>query len=332
MDTTPTPRRHLNVYIAAGPFFVIDSGAYFSFPALATCYPQSHIPYVVTGGMTASQQAQFYPYDFGLFLLDQLQKDTVYGLQQRGFFSVTNGFQKLGILYRDCSKQLESEFTSYLNQIGIGSSQYVAHDVGCPSSYDSPSDLESAILNFQQNRVTHVTIIDDTADFANFTTIAQGQGFTPKYGFGDEGEVAIAYGSQKPNYQNIANAIAIITYRYGEEHTPGYPLSAATQKCNAIFAAANLPPVYQQPIGEGGIACDLLWLVQAAINHAPALERAALAAGLQAAGSVDFSYPYGPNNFTAPHTTTSGEYWRTDQFLESCDCYQVVDPTFHPGF
>lgn len=318
--------------ISAGPFFVLDGGAYYTFPAIATCYPQNHIPYVVTGGLTASQQGQFYPYDYGLFLLDELFKDTVFALQQRGFFSPSSGFKKLGILYRDCTPQLEKEEVGWLNQAGISSSEIVAHDVGCPSSYDSPSDLEAAILTFKQDGVTNVTVVDDTGDFANFTTIAQQQKFNPKYGFGDEGLVAIAYGSQEPNYQNIANALAITTYRYGEEHTPGYPLSAGTQKCNAIFAANSQPPVYQQPIGEGGIACDLLWFVQAATDHAPALERSALAAGLQNAGSVDFSYPYGPNNFTAGHVTTAGQFWRTDQFLESCSCYRVVDATFHNGF
>ena len=32
-----------------------------------------------------------------------------------------------------------------------------------------------------------------------------------------------------------------------------------------------------------------------------------------AAGSVGYSYPYGPNNFTGPNVTYGGEAWRVDQ-------------------
>lgn len=330
-DTSNLQQTCINI-IQAQPFFVVDLGAYYTFPQLAVCYPQAHIGYVNTGGLTAAQQKQFYPYDWGLFLYETLYRDTVFGLKQRGFFAPSGGFRKLGVMYTDCLPQLEKEFTGWLSQAGVPSSAVVGHDVGCPTgTFDSPSDLEAAILTFKQQGVTNVTFVHDTADFSNFTTVAQQQGFTPKYGIGDEGIVAIAYGSQKPNYQNIANALAITTYRYGEERTPGYPPSAGTQKCNAIFAAKGRPPVYQQPIGQGGIVCSLLWMVQGAIDHEPALLRSDVAAGLQASKSVDFSFPYGPNDFTAPGTTTAGESWRVDQFLTSCSCWQVVDRNYHPS-
>jgi hypothetical protein len=329
-DTSNLQSTCLNI-VQAQPFFVADLGAYSTNPQIASCFPQAHLPYILTVGMTAQQQQQFYPYYFAMFTFETVYRDAVFALDQRGFFSPSNGFKKLGILYRDCEAQLEPEFEGWLHQAGIPSSQIVPHDIGCPSSsFDPPSDLEQAVLTFEQNGVNTVTVIRDDADFSNFTTVAEQQGFRPRYGFGDDGLTAIAYGSQKPNYQNIANAIAITTYRYGEERTPGYPPSAGTQKCNAIFEANGQPPVYQHPIGQGGIICDLLWMLQTAADHAPALERADLAAGLRIAGSVDYSYPYSPNNFTVPGTTTGGEFWRVDQFLESCSCYQVVDPNWHP--
>ena len=329
-DTSNLQQTCINV-IQSQPFFVVDLGAYYTYPQLAVCYPQAHIGYVNTGGLSLSQQRQFYPYDWGLFLYDNLYKDTIFGLKQSGFFAASSGFKKIGVMYTSCLPDLPKQFTGWLNQAGVPSSAIVGHDVGCPTAFDSPGDLEQAILTFKQQGVTNVTFVHDTADFSNFTTIAQQQGFSPKYGIGDEGIVAISYGSQKPNYQNIANAIAITTYRYGEERTPGYPPSAGTQRCNAIFAAKGQPPVYQQPIGQGGIVCSLLWMVQGAIDHEPALLRSDVAAGLQASKSVDFSFPYGPNDFTAPGTTTAGENWRVDQFLPACSCWQVVDRNFHPS-
>jgi hypothetical protein len=317
--------------IQSQPFFVVDLGAYYTYPQLAVCYPQAHIGYVNTGGLSLSQQKQFYPYDWGLFLYDNLYKDTILGLRQHGFFAASSGFKKLGVMYTSCLPDLPKQFMGWLNQAGVPSSAIVGHDVGCPTSFDSPGDLEEAILTFKQQGVTNVTFVHDTADFSNFTTIAQQQGLAPKYGIADEGIVAISYGSQKPNYQNIANALAITTYRYGEERTPGYPPSAGTQRCNAIFAAKGQAPVYQQPIGQGGIVCSLLWMVQGAIDHEPALLRSDVGAGLQASKSVDFSFPYGPNDFTGAGTTTAGQFWRVDQFLPGCSCWQVIDRNYHPS-
>jgi hypothetical protein len=204
--------------------------------------------------------------------------------------------------------------------------------VGCPAAFASPSDLEQAILQFQRAGVTNVTTTYFLGDFANFTNLAEQQRFRPQYGIGDDGTVNISYGSQHPDYANIQNAIAVTASRYGEERTPGLSPSAGTARCNAIFRSHGQPPVYGQPIGGGGLVCDELWMFQAAADHAGALARAGLAAGLQASRSVDFSYPEGPNDFTGPRVTTGGEYWRVDQFQSGCTCWRVVDPAFHPSF
>jgi hypothetical protein len=183
--------------------------------------------------------------------------------------------------------------------------------------------------------VTHVTESQFYPDFANFTKVAQQQGFKPKYGLADDGLVPIST-SQGLNddYNNIDGAIAITGDRYGEETTPGlaeHP-TAGTQRCNAIFAAKGRPPVYKQMVGFGGVACDQLWMVQAAVSHAPSLERTALAAGLQASKTIDLSFPRGPADFSGPRVTYGGQFWRPEQFLKTCGCWRIVDPTFRPSF
>jgi hypothetical protein len=319
--------------IQAGVFAVIDYGGYFTSPALANCYPQNHLPFLSSTLLPVKQRDQFYPYLFGhIGMVDALYHNAIFALHDRGFFDAANGFQKLGIVYRDCVPEVFPEFTGWLNQVGVSSSQIVSYDLGCPSAFAAPSDIEQAILKFQQSGVTHVTESEDQSDFANFTVAAQQQGFHPKYGIPQDGIVATSYGSQHPDYTNIAGAIAIEPDTWGEERTPGYVPSAGTAKCNAIFQAQGRPPVYQQPVGTGGSVCSQLWMIQAAINHAPALQRSALAAGLQAAKSSDTSYPVGPNDFSAPHATTGGQFWRVVQFLGSCNCWQVVDPTFHASY
>ena len=323
--------------ISSGPFFVIDYGAYYTYPQIASCYLTNHIPFMTSSPIPAKEQSQFYPYLWSKTLGDMLYRDTVFGLQQKGFFSASNGFKKLGVVYRDCEPEFWPEFEGWLHQAGVGSSQIVGHDIGCPTGFDTPSDQEQAVLTFRQQGVTHATILNDNGDFSNLTTVAQQQNYKPKWGIPDDGVVPTSYGNQHPDYGNIANALAITGDRYAEEKTPGYPVSAGTAKCNAIFAAAGQPPVYQQPVGTGGSACDQLWMLQVAADHAPAMQRAALAAGLHNAGSFDPSYPWGPNSFAANSFTGANisyadEFWRLVQFLPSCSCWQVVDRTWHPAF
>lgn len=320
----------------AHPFFVIDLGAYTVSPAIASCYPQAGLPFFTTAFLPAAQVEKYYPYMFSSGLAEAIYRNAIFGLKEKGFFA--GGFHKLGVIYRDCVSEIPNQFFSWLGQAGLSSSQVVSYDFGCPASgYASPSDMQAAILKFKQAGVTNMTEFEAQGDFANFTDIAQQQGFRPRWGIPDEGIVAISYGSTHPNYQNIANAIAITPSRYGEEHTPNYPISAGTARCNAAHKVGGQPPVYRQPDALGGIACNSIWTLQAAAEHAPSLRRTSLAAGLQAAGSIDDSYPNGPGNFkanqfTGAKVTYGYEYWRMDKFLPSCTCWQVVDRTFHPSF
>jgi hypothetical protein len=316
----------------ASVFAVIDYGAYFEYPALAACFPENHIPYFSVTLPPQSEQKQYYPYIFSTgSTLELLYHDTVDALAGRGFFSPANGFKKLGFVYRDCVPQEITAIEGWLQSVGVNSSQIVTYDLGCPTGFASPSDLEAAVVRFKEAGVTNVTQAQTVTDFGNFTKVAEQQGFRPKYGLPDDALVAVTNSSEGPDYNNIANALAITGDRFGEESTPGMAPTAGTVKCSAIFQSDGLPPVYQQPLGAGGSACDDVWLLAGALDHAPVLQRNALAAGLATAKSVEFSYPYGPNEF-GPGVTTGQEFWRPLQFFTSCDCWRVLDPTFHQSF
>jgi hypothetical protein len=68
------------------------------------------------------------------------------------------------------------------------------------------------------------------------------------------------------------------------------------------------------------------------IDHAPALHRNAVAAGLQATGSIDMPFPVGPNDFRGSKVTVGDQFWRPAQFFVSCNCWQVIDQTWHSSF
>ena len=314
----------------AKPFLVIESGGYTG-SSIVTCYPQHQLPLFGSGLISGSERDQYYPYMFGAGRWETLYRNAVLALQARGFFSAANGFKKLGLIYRSCLPEVNAAFTTSLQQAGIPSAQIVSYNAGCPSGFVSPSDIQQAVLKFEQTGVTHMTENLFYADFANFTKIAQQQDFRPKYGLADDGIVPITKGNLSPDHDNIANAIAISSNRFAEEQTPGLSPTAGTAKCDAIYKAHNRPQVWTQAVGFGGLTCNLVWMVAAAIGHAPSLQRTALASGLQAAKTIDYAYPSGPADFTGPKVTYGDQFWRPLEFMPSCGCWRVIDPAFRPS-
>lgn len=320
--------------VQSGTYAVIDTGVYANYPVGLDCIGQNHLAYFGGYMFSAAQLKQFYPYLFDLNELDIVYHNSVFALKQLGFFSPANGFTKLGLIYRDCYPELFNLEMGWLAQAGVPASQVDAYDMSCPSAFASPTDIENAISEFQRDNVHNVTEVDELGDFATFTNVAQQQGFRPKYGVGDDALLEIASGSQAPNPQNIDGAIAITGSRDGENNTPGLGPTAGTKRCDAVMQGVGLAPVYNQPAAIGN-ACDQLWMFQTALDNAPNVASAALVYGLQRAGSIDWSYPQGPNSFTASGTTTGGQFWRVAQFYASCTangCWKVTDPNFHLSF
>lgn len=317
----------------AGVYAVLDLGAYAEYPAGMNCYAQNHIPLFEAFNFPAQVVQHLYPYIFAFDTFDSVYKNAVFGLKQKGFFSPSNGFKKFGILYRDCQPEYIKEEISWLNQAGIPSSEISSYDDGCPNPFASPSDIENAILQFKRDGVTNMTEVDDITDIANFTNASQSQGFNPKWGLGDDGALNVSSSAQGPNSSNMNNGIAITASRNGENNTPSLTASptAGTVKCNAIMQTVGLSPVYNQETIIGD-SCNVLWMFEGALDNGPSLSPTSLAAGLQRTGSIDFSFPLGPNNFTAPGTTYAGQYWRVDQYYQSCSCWKVVEPNFSPSF
>lgn len=313
----------------AQPFVVLDPGAYsFTSPI---CFAQRRVPYFGGFFLTTKEARQGYPYLFNLANYDHLYRDTILGLRERGVFDTAKGFRKLGFFYRSCRSELVEQQFATMREAGLKDDQVVSYDLGCPQAFASPADLAQAVLKFQRAGVTHATSVYAYGDIANFTNVAEQQGFRPQYLLADDGITALSYGNLRPNPSNIVNALAVTAGRNGEERTPGLQPTAGTARCDAVMKANGLPPTYRQHQLAGN-ACNLLWMVKAATDNAPAVRAENLASGLQRAKSIDFSYPSAPNDFTGNLVTTGGQFWRTLQYLGDCECWRVIEPSFRRSF
>jgi hypothetical protein len=323
-DQSSLQQTCLNV-VQAKVFAVVDAGAFAQFP-IVDCFGQHRVPYFGGYLLPNSQMAKFYPYLFELNSLDTVYHDTIAGLAARGWFKPANGFGKLGLPYHSCYPELLTEEMHWLAQAGVPASKIVPFNFGCPSAFANSVTVQQAILKFKRSGVTNLTDINMVGDLASFTQLAQIQHFHPHYGFPDDSLITISYGSQGPDFSNIADGLAVTASRDGEERTPSIKPTAATVKCNQVLGI----DVYKLAAAAGN-TCDQMWMFAAAVNHAPTLSQSSLADGLKAATAVDFSYPQGPNDFAAGSKVTyAGQYWRVAQFHSACKCWQVIDPAFHP--
>ena len=319
---------------SAKVFAVLDIGAFFQPPDAKDCIAQLKVPLLLSGFLTQRESDAYYPYllsSRGMY--DVEYHNTVFALKSLGFFEPAKGFKKLGILRRDCAPEVFTKFVGWLHEAGLTDGQIDSYNLGCPNPFASPADIQQAILQFQRAGVTNVTYLMANLDFPNFTKISQQQGFHPKYGIADDGTMTVENASSSPDSANTDGAIGITPMRVAEQNSGVQP-SSGTVRCNAIQAAAGKQPVYQQSKLDywGGFSCNLVWMLVAGIDKAPQLTRAALADGLHAAKSVDFSFPDGPNDFGAARTIAGGQFWRPARFVAGCGCWKLMDITFHPSF
>jgi hypothetical protein len=323
LDSSASHQACLEI-VADEPFFVFDNGGVG--PNEIPCFVQNQTPVILAA--TSGQAQSGYPYVFSTSADDLIYRNAVLAWAQQGLLD--GG--RIGVIFHDCFPGTVDALFAAIREAGVPDDRVSSFDFGPCTGFASPATHQQAVLQFRQEGVTTVIPGFLTTDFSNFTKVAAAQGFQPDYLIPDRSIIATAYGALAPDWNNIDGALAMTSQGFGEEHTPGFAPSADTQHCNQYMAAAGLPPVYEQEIGFGGIACNQVWMLQAMIEYAPAFSRTALAQGLNAAGSAPFSYPGGPSTFSQPGATWGGQFYRPIQASAACRCFTVVDPTFQPSF
>jgi hypothetical protein len=84
-------------------------------------------------------------------------------------------------------------------------------------------------------------------------------------------------------------------------------------------------------------------MFEAMVNHASSIQPDAMAAGFQASGSLDLSFPQGPTDYRSSGETAGGQYYRSLKFIKggcpswyggsnhqgsSGGCWRVLNPSF----
>ncbi len=299
-----------------------------------TCLLQAHIPVFEEIELSQADVQHYYPYYFsGDGALQVVYRNWAFASRQLNKFNPANGFKKLGIFYKDCQPEVDQAMLADLQSAGVPSSAIDRADLGCPSAFASPSSIEQAVVKFKSDGVTTATIDNDLEDMQNITKLSQSQGFRPQWTIPDDGSVAISGNpSFAPDPNNFNNALAITPEQYGAQTTPGFKEDPTTLQCDQIMTSHGQPGAIASTDQFSGAVCNTAWMFAAAVDHAPSVAPDQVAAGLQRAGPVPFSFPYGPNSFSAPGTTWGGEFWRPVTYHTACGCWQLDSPNFSPSF
>jgi hypothetical protein len=320
---------------ASKPFMVLDVGALSAVNA-SNCIPTNKVAFA-SQYLTPDQLTKYYPYYLQLLGIPQVDlRNSVLGMNQLGYFKPSKGFKKLGVLYDTCIPANIVAERAALKEAGVPKSKIVEYNFGCPAGQNfTQAMLQPAVLAFKSAGVSDVTSAEAGTSAAVFTQVAAQQNFKPQYLLASD-TIALpnASAGDSPNSANLNGAVNVTSQAYGEESAPVVKPSAGTQKCNALFHGPGDTTVYKSLDGYEGVACNYLWYVQAILNHMTSLKASQLPVALHAAGTVSYSYPFGPVNYTAaPKNAPYGVgYWRAENYVSSCKCWHIPNSTWNPPF
>jgi len=244
-------------------------------------------------------------------------------LHAAGYFTpVTALPMKLGVVYADTPPQARSvkkNLEPALNRRGIKVTTWGA--ISTKSADALAASMQSTILRFRTDGVTHVMLVDTGGAGLLFMPQAESQGFRPRYGLHSWSKPAQIQG-QVPAEQ-LRNAVGAgwnPTVDVDAAHRPRD--NAAAKRCLDIMSAAGENPSASLARESAFGYCDMGFTLQAMANKARSLDAAKMIAALQTLGP-EYQVAGSPvADFRGRKDAPAG--MRTFRFVDSCSCFQYT--------
>lgn len=201
------------------------------------------------------------------------------------------------------------------------------HQVALPQSVADfgalGASLQSAILRFQSEGITHVIITDVNASLTLlFTRAADGQGYRPRYGVTSQNGGSTVAALAPPG--QLDRAVGIGWIPAFDVLAVEVPPNPAFDQCLATMAAAGEQPADTNNAVVMGQICEQLWLLDQAIEAgAPDVTADRAIAGLESLGGSapslsSFTNVFGPNRHDGAGT------YRTVAYDPACTCFHYT--------
>jgi ABC-type branched-subunit amino acid transport system substrate-binding protein len=306
------------VYAVVSPFGTTDDTLY-------ECLSKAGVPIVNAGESRDSSFFQKYgpwyyqPTDMNL---RRILSDNVDALHAAGFFGAHPRIAVLRADLPDEAAAVERGLKPALERHGLSlaSSFAVPYDSSGGSAYYS-----SAVLRFQQERITHVLFAFYGSPLL-FMIAAENQRYYPRYGLHSRSSPAALLQGAAPTAQQ-RGAMGIGWQPMNDvdsAHDPGV-LNDRQALCLRLLKDAGEDTTNRATALVGLWICDNLFFLQDALRGAPTFMPAGLRAGAEALGAFraasTFQSRLGPGRL---HDGAAS--YRLFAFKDDCACYQYVSP------
>jgi hypothetical protein len=263
---------------------------------------------------------------------------TVAGLDRQGYFSKT---PKLGVVVWDEPKYaaaLERGFIPALKKSGVGLATEPAR-VTPPQTFQdlgaTSADINSAVLRFQSEGITHVMLLDGPAGLCGgaclgtlFMRRAEQQTYRPRYGFNTNNIAKEGLNQGLYPQEQLAGSVAVEWGDWDETYDTGWRVNRARETCFDLMRKHSVPleNINQRLVAR--TACEQLWFMIAVVDkmQGATLNASNFTAGVEAIGS-SFQSPqtYFVHLSASQHDGVAAV--RNMEFAQSCDCFRwVSDP------
>jgi hypothetical protein len=264
---------------------------------------------------------------------------TINGLARQGYFSggAPTG-TKVGILTFDHEgfrRAVEGTAIPALARHGIPEPevQYISPPQRIQEVGNSSSEVQSAVLRFKSQNVTHVVILEGAAGIAGgghlmmlFTNSAEAQAYRPRYGL-NSGSGLNGVSPQTPEGQlDKARAVGWVDpWDMPDRERMSNP---AVERCRRIMKRAGLPSS-GVPFADTQVKCEHVFFFAAAMESGGVPHRDGFIAGAHGLGTGHTSTVALATRF-APDQHDGVAAVRDAKYVPACRCFHPASQPYRP--
>jgi hypothetical protein len=258
---------------------------------------------------------------------------TVTGLDRQRYFGKE---PRIGVVTWDESDfraTLERGFLPALKQKGLELATEPAYATPPQQINDlaaTSSDINSAVLRFQTQNITHVLILDGSAGLCGegcLTTLflqrADKQEYLPRYGFNGRNVIKELQASGLVPERQLQRSVLVEWADFDESYDEGWRLNEARERCFAFMRKKGVPMENINQRATARFACEQFWFIQLVIAKmgGAALNWSNFTTGVNAIG-WDFQ---SVSNYAAHFSASQHDgvaAARNAKFVNSCSCFE----------
>jgi hypothetical protein len=313
---------------------------FFAQDIIQRCAERAGAVITYSDGASLPEDFETYPHywETGGLNLIRIGPVTVNGLYRENYFGKK---AKVGVVTWDdptYRASFERGYLPALNQRGIElatdpafiTPPQTAQDLGATSA-----DVNSAVLRFQTQGITHVVMIDGPSGLCQsacmgtlFLRRADSQEYFPRYGFNANNVAKDAQEEGLYPARQLRDSIVVEWSDADKFYDEGYKINQTRERCYALMRKSGVPMDNANAQFEARLACEQLWffqLLESILGKAPLTADNIIVAVNKVGSSFQSPSAYAVNLSASQHDGISAA--RNMKFMDQCTCYKwVSDP------